>query len=435
MNRPFAVVLLAVALVAAAAVLWLYGAVYVEGPSDRQADSVDAALPKWFDVADAADAQADPQVPANPDRAPAVASGASAEEAVEIQVCGGRWLPLDAAGRLASEAGAAFERDALAAVVAPTLAAMRLSRDGRRQAAGLFFEAMHAAEVVVPASPACRGQADACPANPANPASPASPASTAAVRPEPRDALARLAAASTDPQVYAWAWQACHAGSPQPEPSGACQMLRAGQWARLDPSNAAPWLAVATSAAARRDAVDTDDAMYHVASADRHDAGSSRLAAVLVAAAPAGDANLLGVWLLARRASGLAAPRPDAGLQAAKAYCSSAALADVNRRETCQRIADMLVARSTTLPARSMGVVLGEQLDWPARRRDDLGQDSDALRAASALDAAADERAADCSRLRDRLTRFIAFADAGEVALLQRDIDQSVADASGGAPR
>ena len=355
------------------------------GPLEIAADRADSSAEfSAADVVDAVDA-------AKPD---------------ELQACGGSWVTLDADGNVAADAGAALERQAVEAVEAPTLAALRASRDPRRQAAALYVDAAR-----VPAS---------------------------------RDALARLAAASMDATVYAWAWQVCRPVALQPQPEGSCRMLNAEQWARLDPANAAPWLALAAMAQARRDAVAVDEAMFHAVSARHHDAGSGRLAALLIDAAPADPTQALGVWLLAVRAFADTQPLDGNGhgngngIAAADRYCRRDDLADANRRATCERIAVLLASRSNARDARELGGRLGKRLDMPERQRLarsepkreqargalDAEAEAEAGAGAGALaQTVVDARVSSCAGLRERLARVRGSGDSADVDALQRAVD------------
>lgn len=87
--------------------------------------------------------------------------------------------------------------------------------------------------------------------------------------------IARLAAASRDPFVYAIALEACH-GRHGPE-GGSCNLLSTAQWVRLDPDNAVPWQALAAEARARDEPQAEDEALQLAALAARSDVHAGRL--------------------------------------------------------------------------------------------------------------------------------------------------------------
>ncbi|WOB08699.1 hypothetical protein [Piscinibacter gummiphilus] len=87
--------------------------------------------------------------------------------------------------------------------------------------------------------------------------------------------IARLAAASRDPFVYAIALEAC-TGRHGPG-GGSCNLLSTAQWVRLDPDNAVPWQALAAEARARDEPQAEDEALQLAALAARSDVHVGRL--------------------------------------------------------------------------------------------------------------------------------------------------------------
>jgi hypothetical protein len=87
--------------------------------------------------------------------------------------------------------------------------------------------------------------------------------------------VARLAAASTDPFVYAIALEAC-AGRRGGE-GGSCSLLSNAQWVRLDPDNAVPWQALAAEARERDEPQAEDEALQLAARAPRLEVHVGRL--------------------------------------------------------------------------------------------------------------------------------------------------------------
>ena len=238
-----------------------------------------------------------------------------------------------------------------------------------------------------------------------------------------RDALAQLAATTSDAQIYAWSYRACVAAAREAA-GGACQLVSALQWARLDADNAEPWLAVAREAKSRNDAAALDDAMFHVATAAAHDAGWGRATAQLVAAAPDSDAAVVPTWLLATRSA--AYESVDlASFGDTYRYCDARSLSNANRRDTCEKIATLLADRSTTLRGRSAGIVLGKRLGWPSERLVTLEDERDAGRAVLVRDEPSAEALLACNRVRGELRRWSAVARFGEVEALRRRVVES----------
>ena len=125
--------------------------------------------------------------------------------------------------------------------------------------------------------------------------------------------------------------------------------MTAARWAQLDSGNAEPWLAVAAEARAPKGLrAAFDDAMFHVASADRHDPGWGALSTEIIDHVPPDDANLVGSVGLLAQAAAIEALRLPAWSQTSQ-YCSEQELRDSNRREICERIATVLADRSDDL--------------------------------------------------------------------------------------
>ncbi len=87
--------------------------------------------------------------------------------------------------------------------------------------------------------------------------------------------VARLAAGSQDPFVYAIAMEACKGRSPSD--GGSCQLLSPAQWVRLDPDNAVPWRALAAEARDRDEPLAEQAALQFADRAARSDVHAGRL--------------------------------------------------------------------------------------------------------------------------------------------------------------
>ncbi|MDE2297664.1 MAG: hypothetical protein KGK18_05815, partial [Burkholderiales bacterium] len=195
----------------------------------------------------------------------------AAPHANEIQVCGGAWVRTQADGSIDQDdlTRATDTPDARQRVVAALRAqpvelahaavlwlAMRGTREDRRQAMMDSAFGCDSAE--------CRDRRQAVPR-----------------LAEARDALAQMAVSSTDPGVYALAFRACGVDG-----EGACRMLSAEQWARLDPGNAAPWLYVLSAAHRRNDLALQNEALHQIATAQRSDTGFLAVPGLIAAAVP-----------------------------------------------------------------------------------------------------------------------------------------------------
>ncbi|HWK83055.1 MAG TPA: hypothetical protein VNS61_04905 [Caldimonas sp.] len=344
-------------------------------------ETVRVAMPLSSSPPVAIDAPASSAAPASTPEVAVVDEASHADD--EVQMCGGEWVKTGADGEVIKEEAEAFERRALEATKRPALEAMEASGDERVQAAAHFFQSN------------VEGH---------------------------REALVRFAQATTDPQVYAWAVQACRRADALAQ--GSCQLVSAEQWARLDPTNAIPWLTLAREAEQHHEATALDDAMFHVASAERVDAGWGQLPSAVIEHVPSGEAHLVGALALAIEAIGIdAAGTVD--YQAAFKYCNAAGLADANRRETCERVAELFVHRSTTLLEDGLGTGLGKRLGWPSERLESLRREHEALFEAVVHETMRIDGTQGCADLRRELERIRNVARYGEIGTARLALEAS----------
>jgi hypothetical protein len=256
----------------------------------------------------------------------------------DIELCGGAWVKANADG---SFDRTDFDRTARAPEVrARIVAALRADPSELAQAAAEWFATV--------------GTGDG--------AGQEAPGAAAA-----RDALARRALAAGDARVYALAFNTCGADK---RGDGACQLLNAAQWARLDPTNATPWLHVLAAARERNDRAGQDEALHRIATAQRSEVGFFAVPGLIANAAPADDVSvLLATWTMALES--IAMQRLPS-YQPLLAACRSDALRDANRRQTCNAIATLLTDSADSLIERGTGATLGQQLGWSAERNDSL---------------------------------------------------------------
>ncbi len=193
------------------------------------------------------------------------------------------------------------------------------------------------------------------------------------------EGLARLAAGSQDPLVYALALQACQ-GLAQVD-AGACQLLSRAQAAQLDPDNAMPWLALAAEAAARGEADAEHEAMRRAAQAQRIGAPLDALPALVGRAlAPPQPALARTVGLAAAFALHDGWRLLPAGSAQARAYClNDAAEDDAVRAPSCRALALLLLARGPALADLGAGLALGRQWALPPAVLAAPQQEHDAL--------------------------------------------------------
>jgi hypothetical protein len=192
--------------------------------------------------------------------------------------------------------------------------------------------------------------------------------------------LALLAAHSDNPSAYALAMAGCGGVlPPRQRGSGWCRLLGAEQWARLDPDNALPWLAVAGAAHERGDAAGEADAMHHASVAHLADDRTSLLPRLVAELMPGDVPSALRTQAIID-VLGVQAALPYAGYHAAMRYCSAEAARDGNRRQQCAALAALLVERGMTWADAAIGRGIGARAaGWPSERIEDLRDEQRAL--------------------------------------------------------
>jgi hypothetical protein len=374
-------------IVGACAVVVALGLVFV-GLTRLEGGAASAATPA---IARAA-AVAPRNAVARPDPPEPAASAAERHASDEVQVCGGAWVRTEPDG---SFDRAEFERaTGLPRQRERVLAALRSSPSELARAAALLLAAADTAE---PAAP---------------------PARVA-------DPLARIALASTDPRVYALAFKAC--GGLRERGEGACRMLSAEQWARLDPDNAAPWRFIHAAASARGDLAAQEEALFRLARARRSASGFFDVAGTVLAVMPGDEAALLAASTLVTEAIAIEAAVALPSMQPLVQACRGAALRDPNRAQTCGLLAEALTERADTLLDRMIGVAVGREIGWSVQRTDRMRGEYTAY-LASLTDSGAPVRNAEslgCARIRRDLDRLRRTAALGEVGAMREWVTAS----------
>lgn len=302
---------------------------------------------------------------------PARAVSAETARGIEqYEICGGTWVKANADGNVDDEAlKGPMRRDEAAQAVDRALAA-----DPRpmAQAARLILEIMNGGDDqrrALLASGADCSASGACPGG-------AAPAVAVSAMAASREALARSAVTTTDPAVYALAFRVCASGGVR---DGACALLSAEQWARLDPGNAAPWQEVFAAAQARTDNAAANEALHRIATSQRSNQRFFDLPGLFIDAAPVDDGLRNGIFLLAVEAIGLQSTVSLPSYAPFVSVCRREALRDSNRRQTCDSIAELLAQKSDTLVERAMGEAVGRQLGWPQERLERMRAEQDAF--------------------------------------------------------
>jgi hypothetical protein len=195
---------------------------------------------------------------------------------------------------------------------------------------------------------------------------------------ESRDELIQLAAGGTDPAVYAIAAGLCKTGLSDADTAGACQRISLAQWARLDPDNAVPWIAVAQGARTRGDTHAEASAFARAAAAHKIDNSGESLLSFAITEMPP-DATPLEKSALTIELIGYEAAWARPELSEILRYCSVAAVEQDETRKECKAVAELLVGPGTTLLNFVLGGGLGERVGWPAERVQQIAAEREAL--------------------------------------------------------
>jgi hypothetical protein len=196
---------------------------------------------------------------------------------------------------------------------------------------------------------------------------------------ESRDELVQLAAGGNDPALYAIAVGLCQTnGVSAAVTTGACQRISLTEWARTDPSNAMPWIAVAQAARASGDfqaeaAAFTRAAQAHSLRSPGESMFQFGLQEVPRDAAPAEKASL-SFELIGHEVASIG---PE--LSEVMRYCSADAVKQTQIRKDCNAVAELLVGPESTLLYFSLGAKLGERVGWPAERVRQLSDEKEEL--------------------------------------------------------
>ena len=237
------------------------------------------------------------------------------------------------------------------------------------------------------------------------------------------DAVARLASSTSDPKLYALAFNACNKDALRQH--GACQLLSPDQWARLDPGNAAPWLHKAEEAGRVGDLQGVATALHRVGRAQRNDGGLSLMADAVMAHLKEDDEFLIASTQLAVEAIGIDAATAIARPGALLTHCSAPAMADINRRELCNDAVDVLLGKARSSADQLAGMALARRMGLPNERLEALRTEQAALASALWPAASLSDDAASCHGLRQFIAGRKSIAELGELAAARRAAEAS----------
>lgn len=193
------------------------------------------------------------------------------------------------------------------------------------------------------------------------------------------DEIAKLAAHSPDPQLYAQAFHACN--SLKDNQQGFCNQISAAQWTQRDPENGSAWLFALTQAATASKGKHngaTEAALFRLSQVKKFDLGLSLLSE-LKRGAPMQSENVFVRQNLLQLAAGTYFATALPGYQHTLSYCKGEALADANRRHTCDQIAAKLTRDEGSMIGLAIGLKMGENLAWAPEKIADLREELDAL--------------------------------------------------------
>ncbi len=236
------------------------------------------------------------------------------------------------------------------------------------------------------------------------------------------DELARMAAGNPDPRIYALAFHAC--GVYKAERVGACQLISAEQWARLDADNAVPWNFVAAQARQRNDDATVREAMHRIGQARRSHVGWGDTLKLVIDHAPADEALLEGSLALVGSVVSVQASWVLPGYQAITQFCKSEAVLDGNRRQTCSAIAEVLTEKSDTMLEQAIGTGIGQRAGWPEARVEALKKERDEVTQAMGLLTNQISEPI-CADFRQSLDNFRQMGIDGEMGAMRRWVAQS----------
>jgi hypothetical protein len=198
-----------------------------------------------------------------------------------------------------------------------------------------------------------------------------------AVAEQTRDALVQLAVGAGDPAIYAMAVILCGTDSSTPI-KGACEQISLRAWAQMDVDNAVPWLLLAEKAREKHNIEAEADAFSQATKAHKIDSYNDSLYAFSVSEIPK-DATPLDQSYFATAVIGIEAATRAVQYTTVSKHCSTDAVRDTNVREQCNTLAELLLAKGTTLLDLGLGIRIGARVGWSPERVNDLTQQENAL--------------------------------------------------------
>jgi hypothetical protein len=190
--------------------------------------------------------------------------------------------------------------------------------------------------------------------------------------------LIRLATSTSDADVYALAIHSC-ASSVGDGAQGDCAELSFGQWARIEPGNAAPWLDIAHDALLRGDKATVDDAMFRASKSQYNDYHDEQFDALIASdfVARQSEADQTGITI---SIAGVKAAVAIPSLTTPGQYCDSSVATHPYRVQVCGDLAAMLMRDGRSLIDVYIGSRIASRVGWSDSRLRSLRDEGDALR-------------------------------------------------------
>jgi hypothetical protein len=191
-------------------------------------------------------------------------------------------------------------------------------------------------------------------------------------------ALVDLAQSAHDPMVYSMALSVCRGKQP-PSADEACQQITSQGWTSLDPDNAAAWLQQADDARLAHDAESEKAAFERASNAktmERYNWSLWTFAEPLIPSdiKPVERDDL--ITSLFGMEGALTMPAT------ASRFCTAGAMQDDMTRGQCDKLAELMVAKGTSLLDLGSGAWIGERAGWPEARIAVLREDQAAMQQA-----------------------------------------------------
>ncbi len=219
--------------------------------------------------------------------------------------------------------------------------------------------------------------------------------------------LAVVASTSDDPAVYAQAIQACAHLPAQRQPPACSSAISLEQWARLEPGNMLPWLRLVGERAQSA----ATEALYRASLGTFVEDYQGLAAIELDRAARSDIEQLLALQLSTKVLINWALPSYAPLIK----MCSSDAVKDANRRQVCDRNANILVSSADNILAAVVGLKIGEALGWERQSVEERRKEMQSLNGILYGDQPEETVVhLDCNQVQGKLRQIIEIAHKGE---------------------